>query len=355
MSTLPIKRACDLTDSSDEPEWLIEGLWADQAVGILGGEPKCCKSFLALDMAVSVASGSPCLRRFRVFRTAPVLLFPAEDSLPVVRKRLEGICAAAHTRLDNLPIYVITAPRLLLDLPQDRAQLRETVARINPALLILDPFIRLHRSDENASKEVAPLLGFLRQLQRELNVSVLLVHHLRKGSAAQRPGQALRGSGDLHGWGDSNLYLRRSSTQLSLSVEHRAAPCRDNILIELCASGSALALAVKNDQDRQATTSAVTTPAQEDPFNRIIQAMTELKGPVSVQQLRKLCRMRTATLCETLSTLKDKGSVIHGPNGYSLTRDQGHSSLSFPGTSIEPPGNGNGKRLLQLPTNFIAR
>jgi hypothetical protein len=34
--------------------WLIEQLWADQAVGIVGGEPKCCKSFLALDVAVAV-------------------------------------------------------------------------------------------------------------------------------------------------------------------------------------------------------------------------------------------------------------------------------------------------------------
>jgi RecA-family ATPase len=72
---------------------------------------------------------------------------------------------------------------------------------------------------------MAPLLGYLRRLQRELHVAVLLVHHVRKGSAAKRPGQALRGSSDLHGWGDSNLYLRRSRTHLLLSVEHRAAPC----------------------------------------------------------------------------------------------------------------------------------
>jgi hypothetical protein len=37
-----------------------------QAVGIVGGEPKCCKSFLALDLAVAVASGTACLRRFPV-------------------------------------------------------------------------------------------------------------------------------------------------------------------------------------------------------------------------------------------------------------------------------------------------
>ena len=346
MNGLPVKRACDLADAEEESRWLIEDLWADQAVGILGGEPKCCKSFLALDMAVSVASGAACLRRFRVLRTAPVLLFPAEDSLPVVRQRLESICAAARTRLELLPIFVITAPRLLLDLPQDRDQLRETVARINPALLILDPFIRLHRSDENASKEVAPLLGYLRQLQREFKVAVLLVHHVRKGSATKRPGQALRGSSDLHGWGDSNLYLRRSGSHLLLSIEHRAAPSRDNIPLELCASGSALALTVKTGPP-PLTLAAITTKAQQDPRQRVLQAMAELKGPVSIQPLRKLCHMRTATLCETLAILKEQGKIIQHPNGYSLANASCQTAVSFPESPIEPSGNDNGKPLPQ--------
>src|SRR6202041_1964234 len=100
-------------------QWLVQGLWSDQAVGILGGEPKCCKSFLALDLAVSVASGTPCLRRFVVRRTGPVLLFPAEDSLAVVRRRLEGICSAADVGSQSLPVEVITVPTIRLDAPKD--------------------------------------------------------------------------------------------------------------------------------------------------------------------------------------------------------------------------------------------
>lgn len=127
MNALPVSRACDLTAQTDATQWLIDPLWAEQAVGILGGEPKCCKSFLALDIAVSVASGTPCLRQFPVRRNGPVLLYPAEDSLGVVRQRLEGICSAAGAALDALPLYVITAPRVLLDLPQDRERLRRCV------------------------------------------------------------------------------------------------------------------------------------------------------------------------------------------------------------------------------------
>jgi RecA-family ATPase len=167
MNQLPVQRASELSiDSSPPLQWLVQGLWSDQAVGILGGEPKCCKSFLALDLAVSVASGAPCLRRFAVQRTGPVLLFPAEDSLAVVRRRLEGICSAAGVGFQSLPVEVITAPTLRLDAPKDRERLSNTVQAHQPRLLILDPLIRLHRVDENDASQIAALLSYLRQLQR---------------------------------------------------------------------------------------------------------------------------------------------------------------------------------------------
>jgi hypothetical protein len=51
---------------------------------------------------------------------------------------------------------VITAPSLRLDLAEDRQHLQATVAAVRPILLVLDPFVRLHRIDENASSDVAP-------------------------------------------------------------------------------------------------------------------------------------------------------------------------------------------------------
>jgi len=187
MSLLPVELAYRLAERSQEHRWLVTGLWSEQAVGIVGGEPKCCKSFLALDLAVAVAAGVPCLRHFAVPRAGRVLLFAAEDALHIVRRRLEGISAAASVALANLDIQVITAPTVRLDLDADRRNLTETVARLQPRLLILDPFVRLHRIDENASGEVAPLLAYLRELQRRHDVAVLVVHHAKKGVAASAP------------------------------------------------------------------------------------------------------------------------------------------------------------------------
>ncbi|NJN05223.1 MAG: AAA family ATPase [Rhodobacteraceae bacterium] len=329
MSQLPVQRAGQLALQGPQTQWLIQDLWTDQAVGILGGEPKCCKSFLALDIALSVASGTDCLRRFPVRRPGSVLLFPAEDSLPVVRQRLEGIASAAGLALGPLPIDVITAPSLRLDSPRDRERLTNTVESIQPILLILDPLIRLHRVDENDASQIAGLLSFLRQLQRQFHTAVLLVHHARKDSGSCRPGQALRGSSELHGWGDSNLYMRRKGTQLTLSTEHRAAPSVDHMPLALTQSGPALALSILNPTAQPDT-------SQSSDLQRVHLALSQLQEPVPVHHLRQLCAMRMASVCAALTQLIREGVVVHGPQGFQLKP----VSLSRP---IDPKGNGNGK------------
>ena len=111
---LPTLLAHQLAEHPLARRWLIDELWADEAVGIVGGEPKCCKSFLALDMAVSVAAGVPCLRRFAPVQTGRVLLFAAEDALHVVRQRLAGIALAADDADRLVAPQLVDQPPALL-------------------------------------------------------------------------------------------------------------------------------------------------------------------------------------------------------------------------------------------------
>lgn len=190
ITALPVELAYRLAARAETQRWLVTGLWSEEAVGLVGDEPKCCKSFLALDLAVSVASGTACLRHFPVSRPGNVLLYAAEDALHIVRRRLEGICAAADVSLQELDVHVITAPIVPLDLPVDRARLEQTVEQLKLRLLVLDPLVRLHRIDENASGEVASLLAYLRELQRRHNLAVLVVHHAKKGAGRIRAGRS---------------------------------------------------------------------------------------------------------------------------------------------------------------------
>lgn len=319
MSVLPVQPAERLAVRPEEHRWLVESLWAEEAVGIVGGEPKCCKSFLALDVAVAVASGALCLRRFAVRRPGRVLLYAAEDALDVVRRRIDGICRAAGVTIAGLDLQVITVPLLRLDLENDRRDLAATVAALRPRLLVLDPFVRLHRVDENASGEVAPLLAYLRDLQRRHQLAVIVVHHARKGGAHLRAGQALRGSSEFHAWGDSNLYVRRIGDQISLSVEHRAAASPAGITVELRQSGDALALDVVASP-AAADPASIGAPADPapPPHDRIERALADAAEPLTVAALRAACRIRTATLCEILADLVRQDRVRHTAAGYIL-------------------------------------
>jgi RecA-family ATPase len=87
----PILKASQIPREAEDRRWLIEGLWGASAVGIIGGNPKCCKSWLALEMAVSVATGSKCLGMYEVLEPGPALIYLAEDSLPMVRARLASL------------------------------------------------------------------------------------------------------------------------------------------------------------------------------------------------------------------------------------------------------------------------
>ena len=304
---LPVARASELGAAPPELRWLVDALWSEGAIGLIGGEPKACKSFLALDLAVAVASGAPCLRLFEVPVTGSVLLFAAEDALEVVRARLHGIAKAAHVSFEDLDVQVITADVVRLDLERDRKRLWATVQEVQPKLLILDPFVRLHRCDENLASEVVSMLAYLRELQRHFGTAVLLVHHARK-TAHARAGQALRGSSGIFAWGDSYIFVRRSKEKPILSVEHRAAPTIDDLHIELHADGAALALRAVNataDKDRSL-------------HERITDLLTAESRPLSQRKIREACRGRATTIASTLGELVAEGVLDHDSEGYRL-------------------------------------
>ena len=168
------------------------------------------------------------------------------------------------------------------------------------------------RIDENASGEVAPLLAYLRELQRRYGVAVLVVHHAKKGGAGVRAGQALRGSSEFHAWGDSNLYLRRDCDELSLTVEHRAAPSPRPLIVELAQQGLALALEVV---EREKPVAAAAPSLDE----RITTVLAEAQEALPFADLRAKCRVRAATLHQRIGLLATAGRIVKTADGYRLT------------------------------------
>jgi hypothetical protein len=318
---LPVVQAAALEKGSPGCNWLIERLWLAEAVGFLGSPPKHFKSWLAMEMAVSVASGAPCLGAFPVPTPGPVLLYAAEDTAPAVRQRLESLALHHRVELERLPLWVITADSLRLDQPDDRERLEATVAQYQPRLLILDPLIRLHQQDENASGPMAALLGFLRSLQRKAAVAIALIHHTRKMSTPSGAGYSLRGSSDFYAWTDVFLHLQRRHGRLTLTAEHRSAPPFGPVALDLVHSDDGhphLAL-VAGD----ATTTpdpAGNSPPPGGLSTRILQILSESSEPRSVSDLRACLRVRNQRLIDSLRQLVGQGKIHRIDHGFAVLR-----------------------------------
>ena len=315
LEPLPVVRADELAaNAGPSQSWLLEGLWS-HGVGVIGGCPKLGKSWLGLEMAVSVASGTPCLGQYPPPRPGRVLVYMAEDALAVVRDRLGALCRHHGVAIEGLDLFVITAPTLRIDVPREQQRLREAVARLQPRMLLLDPFVRLHQRNENDAGEVSALLAYLRELQRLFDMAVVLVHHARK-SGAGRPGQALRGSGDVHAWGDSNLYLARKREQLELTIEHRAAACPEPVEIALVGSQSPH-LELRG-----------TIPDAQDLGTAALEVLRQAAGPMTAGALRDRLRVRNERVVNALRALAERGDIERYGRGwrYVPPQERSHSA-----------------------------
>ncbi len=308
---LPVVRVDQIPREENPQRWLVEALWGDSSVGVIGGAPKCSKTWLGLDLALSVATGTACLGRYAVPRPGPVLIYLAEDALPVVRQRIEGMARHRGLELTGVEIHVITAPSLRLDRQPHRNRLLETAKRLRPRLLLLDPLVRLHAVDENDAGQVAELLAYFRLLQRRLDLSVILVHHTRKNApGGVAAGQGLRGSSDLHAFGDSNLYLRRVREWLVLQSEHRAAAASPAVTLQLATTDAAAPHleVVDEPSDRQGN-------LREQVLACLVpgKALTRAK-------LRDLLSVQNQRLGEALQTLERAGEIRRSPGGWQRAR-----------------------------------
>jgi hypothetical protein len=321
---LPVCRANALQIQPAEHSWLIESLWAKSAVGIIGGPPKCCKSWLGLDMAVSVASGTPCLNCFAVPGKGPTLIFLAEDAIGAVRARIQAICDHRKFNIDQLELYVITASALRLDLAADQRRLKHTLDDLRPRLLLLDPLVRLHRLDENSAADISNLLGYIREIQRTYDTAVVLVHHSSKKHRAQ-PGQALRGSSDLHAFGDSNAYLTRRNHKIMLTVEHRAAKAPEPFEMQLVSrsDGSATHLQIVSCVGENSAASLT---------ERILVLLTHTDKPLPAKTMREHLRVNNQRLAQTLDDLNKQRRIVRTSKGWisvTTSNPQIHDPLSL--------------------------
>lgn len=190
--------------------WLVQDIWPQGARGWIAGEAKLGKSWLALELAVSVATGEPFLGKFPVRQPGPVFYLTEESNLRNLYNRLRMILLAKEIEPEQLrdKLRLLVRKRVKLTDPRWRTRIITAIDKHKPVVLFIDPLRRYHDGGENDSADLVAVLDAAAEFQ-DHGPAVPIVHHMRKTSEANagaRAGQQMRGSSDLHAWGDAAMY-----------------------------------------------------------------------------------------------------------------------------------------------------
>lgn len=310
--------------------WLVDDVWVDQSVGFISGPSKSYKTWIALDLALSLVSGAAFLGRYPVRRTGPVLLIQEEDPTPVLQERLRLIGKAkgmlpevltarsdlVQVRFPEYPLHIINLQGFNLGSVERVAQVRSEIARINPVLVILDPLIVLlpQGVDEYKGAEVSAVLQSVKMWREEFGCAITIVHHWNKGKmeAGERFAGHMYGSFAFHAWLESALHIMpiipeeegQSITEVLMEREFKAAP-----------SGRSLTLKFAIDTVKDYTygvdfSDSTKVNAREQHILDVIDQM----GPSSTAELiaaTGIRRQDISELCNRLVRVK----LLHGRKG----------------------------------------
>lgn len=182
------------------PTWLVRDLLETDSLALLFGDPAAGKSFLALDLAASIATGAAFHGR-GVSRPGPVVYIAGEGHNGLVR-RLRAWSLDRKIDLAGAPLLVSTLPAILCE-PRSIAEIEVAIAAAAEevgamSLVILDTWSRNIGGDENSSVDTALAVSALDRLRAPWRAAGLVVHHVGHGDKLRARGSTvLRGAVDL--------------------------------------------------------------------------------------------------------------------------------------------------------------
>lgn len=171
-------------------EWHVEGLIPARNVTLLYGDGGTGKSLLSLQLAVSTALGIPWIDVQTETAHGPCLFLTAEDELDEVHRRLADIVKSHGVRiddLDNLVISSLAGEDALLGAPKDKGGeiqatklykvLAGVIAKMRPALVVLDTLADLFGGDENQRSQARQFITLIRKLALDNNTAIVVLAH----------------------------------------------------------------------------------------------------------------------------------------------------------------------------------
>ncbi len=218
---------------TEKPPELVEGLIHQGTQVLFGGSSKSMKTFLTLQLALCVASGTPFLGRKT--KKGKVLVVDYELMGPFLLERLNEIESALGVDVsENLHILSMEKSKW------DPVALRQSLANTEYDFIALDPLYKLMGArSENDAADMIELLGEIDDIIHATGATVQVTHHFRKGGLSDvRSIDRMSGSGVLARDPDTILALTRSedeeygSDHLQVDATVRNFPPIDSFVVQ---------------------------------------------------------------------------------------------------------------------------
>jgi hypothetical protein len=254
--TVPRFTPVDFTDFVStrlaESRWAVQDIWPLGALGIISGRPKDGKSTLALELAISLWSGTPMfgLDRFPVLVPPAGVLYLQEentenrvqaDGQRIMEARglgtimhypvfggpdgssfLEEVSEfyprpdAWEEGYEPPPFTIESLSGFNLQSPEDVTWLGNYVHREGMEYVFLDPFYMLapEIADSGTDPQIKPVLKQLRRLKQETGCAPILTHHMTDNPKLGNVPSSMLGASYLHGWYEAWIGVRQTCKPL---------------------------------------------------------------------------------------------------------------------------------------------
>ena len=159
--------------------FLVEGLIEEETISLLFGAPASGKSFIAMNIACSVASG---LAYFEREVTKGSVIYVAGEGARGLRKRAYAWCQSTGFEFGKLSVLLSERSVSILD-TSELLKLKDDIDKNipkhgKPALIIVDTLNRNFGSgDENSNADMGSFIRALEHFQKLYSCNILIVHH----------------------------------------------------------------------------------------------------------------------------------------------------------------------------------
>ena len=239
-----------LTEDIPEPPPLIKGILPAQCFGLIYGLEKVGKSFLALQLACAIATGTDFLG-FGIHEKRRVLFISPEGNDANLKKRIADFIlhlsdAGVDVRVFKENLYTVsTLGSLKVDTKDGERFIRQWIEDTGAEVVVLDSIYRLvSKGSENSHEDARPLHDFLDRL-KGAGLSIIGVHHARKQGDADKGTAEVRGAGWSQ-FSDAILRLSKDNSgkySLGFTLRHYIGPEP----LELIRNGPLFTLAGQSD------------------------------------------------------------------------------------------------------------